>query len=442
MSDNPLCETLASVAVAHGASLHLAGVEAHVEHAVTRVVTWDSAAVLSAVSLPPKERWLVTIRVYDARGRCGVVARKASTEAAIHKLVEGAVEKLSDAVPSPVAGPADRYKQTDVGLGIWDRRYPQIEDEDREEAVNTHIDDVRRVDGVEPMAFRYTEVVKTRAFHASNGNVRSERGTHYTLYGRVQTSDGEHSVEQTVRSRVFADVASLPLGVDLANQVVRYRNPKPISDKALPIVISPRAIARLMEVVVPAFDRDRVDAGQSFLTDGRRIGSEKLHLIDDALQPGGYQTRAFDQRGVPSLDLPLIREGCVGALYQGTELARELEGRPSGHAGPDGIWPGNLVLRAGTRSRNMIYPDLGPFLLLDDLVVSGEKWFDLTTGKLRLKGHFFSGAAGKDLDYVGILSLNTSYVELWSGIREVANDQQRFGSVDVSTWVVDGLEVG
>jgi len=413
-----------------------------VEHAITRVVTWDSAAILSAVSLPPKERWNVTIRVYDARGRCGVKTGKASTEAAVQTLVQGALEKISDSEPSDVAGPADRYEQTNVGLGIWDRRYPHIEDEAREDTVNNHIDDVRSIEGVEPLAFRYTEVVRSRAFRASNGNVRTEIGTHYALYGRVQTSDGEHTVEHTVKSRVFADVASLPLGADLAHQVLRYRDPKPMEDKALPIVISPRAIARLMEAVVPAFDRDRVDAGQSFLTDGRRIGSEKLHLIDDALQAGGYQTRAFDHRGVPSLDLPLIREGIVGALYQNPELARELEGRPSGHSGPDGIWPGNLVLRAGTRSRNMIYPDLGPFLYLDDLVLSGDKWFDLSTGKLRLKGHFFSGEAGKDLDYVGILKLNTSYVELWSGIREVANDQQRFGSVDVSTWVVDGLEVG
>ena len=90
----------------------------------------------------------------------------------------------------------------------------------------------------------------------------------------------------------------------------------------------------------------------------------------------------------------------------------------------------------------MIYPELGPFLLLDDLVVRGSKWFDLTTGKLRLKGHFFAGEAGKEPVYVGIHALNTSYVELWAGIREVANDQRRFGSVDVSTWIVDGLQVG
>ncbi len=442
MCDNPQFEFLALAAVNHGSSLQLAGVEILVDHSVTRVVTWDSAAVLSAVSVPPKTRCEATLRVYDQRGRCSLVSGRVSDVDSIHALVEQAAEQLANASASPFAGPADRYEQSGVGLGIMDRRHGQLEDEDREEAVNTQIEDVRSIDGVKALSFRYTEVLRSRAFNSSNGNVRSERSTHYTLYGKVGSADGQHSVEQTVSSRVFADVASLPLGVDLARQVSQYRDPQPLSHASLPVVISPRAIARLMEVVVPAFDRDRVDAGQSFLTEGRQIGSEKLHMIDDALQSGGYQTRSFDHRGVPSLDLPLIREGCVGALYQGIELARELDGRPSGHEGADGVWPGNLVLRAGTRSRNMIYPELGPFLLLDDLTVRGTKWFDLTTGKLRLKGHFFAGEAGKDSVYLGVLSINTTYADLWSGIREVANDQQRFGSVDVSTWVVDGLEVG
>ena len=89
----------------------------------------------------------------------------------------------------------------------------------------------------------------------------------------------------------------------------------------------------------------------------------------------------------------------------------------------------------------MIFPELGPFLLLDDLNVSG-RWFDLQTGKLRLKGHFFAGTSAEDLQYVGVHKLTTTFVDLWSGIQEVANDQQRFGAIDVSTWVVDGLKVG
>jgi predicted Zn-dependent protease len=207
------------------------------------------------------------------------------------------------------------------------------------------------------------------------------------------------------------------------------------------VVIEPVVIAEFMAAVAPAFERTLVKAGDSFLSDGKRVGADRLHMIDDGLLVGAMETRAFDRRGVPSLDLPLIREGAVGALYQSVEVARELNGRPSGHEGAAGPWPGNLVLRPGTRSRNMIYPELGRYLLLDSRVDDGKAWFNLKTGKLRLQAHFFSGIAGEDPVYVGVHTIQTSFIELWSGIREIANDQRRFGSVDVSTWLVEGLRL-
>ena len=439
MSDNPTSEELAAAAVSRGTSLGMAAIEAHVECTTTHTVTWDSAAVLSAVSLPAQRRGRLWIRAYAGDGRVVAVNGAAQTISATHALVAKAQAQLVDAPRTPFAGPPERYEQTGTGLGVFDRRQATIEDEDREEAVNENIEDVRSVEGAVPMSFRYSEVLRDRAVHASIGPQGTEQSTHYTMTGKV--SNGTHAIEQSVQSRLFADVASLPLGADLAKQVLRYRDPADLRSEALPVVLAPRVIARIMEAVLPAFDRRLIDDGKSFLTDGRRIGSEKLHAIDDARMPGGFCSRAFDARGVPSLDLPLIREGVVGALYQDTELSRELNSRPSGHEGPDGCWPGNLVMRAGTRSRNMIFPDLGPFLLLDALEVSG-KWFDLQTGKLRLKGHFLAGTSSDDLQYVGLHKINTNFVDLWSGIQEVANDQQRFGAVDVSTWVVDGLKVG
>ena len=53
----------------------------------------------------------------------------------------------------------------------------------------------------------------------------------------------------------------------------------------------------------------------------------------------------------------------------------------------------------------------------------------------------FSTAAGSDPIYIGVHSISTSFIDLWSGIREVMNDQKRFGSVDVSSWVVEGLSL-
>ena len=87
----------------------------------------------------------------------------------------------------------------------------------------------------------------------------------------------------------------------------------------------------------------------------------------------------------------------------------------------------------------MIAPELGRYLIFDALSESGRGWVNLKTGKLRLTGHFFSAAAGTEPTYAGVRTISTTFVDLWSGIREVANDQKRFGFVDVSSWVVEGL---
>jgi predicted Zn-dependent protease len=440
VSDNSTCESLALAGVNYAMERGSFGVEVHIEGSLTRVVTWDVASLMSAVSLPDRKRMLASVRVYAADGRCGMASGKAKNAAGVCALIDTAGASLGAA--DPYAGPADCYAQSDAGLGLMDRRYPSIDEETREAAVNENIRAVAAVPGATALAFRYTELLRTRAMAASNGNARTEEGTFYTLFGKVQGEDGQHTVEQTVKSRVFADVGSLPMGADLAAQVGRYQNPAPLPEGEHSIFFSPRVAAKIMTAVVPAFERDRVDAGKSFLTEGRMVASEKLHMIDDGLLGGGFESRAFDVRGVPSLDLPLIREGTVGALYQGVELARELGGRSCGHEGPDGCWYGNLILRPGTRSRNMIAPDLGRYLCLDELCVSGKRWFDIQSGKLRLNGHFFSARHGEEPVYVGIHTITTSFVDLWSGISEVANDQRRFGAVDVSSWVVDGLRLG
>ena len=164
-------------------------------------------------------------------------------------------------------------------------------------------------------------------------------------------------------------------------------------------------------------------------------------MVDDALQFGGVQTRSFDDRGVPALDLPLIREGKVGALYMSVEDAHELDSRPSGHEHSDTLWPGNLLLRPGTRSRNMMFPELGEFVILDQLVVHGSSWINIRKGTLTLTGHYFSSDAGSTPTYIGVRTIRTKLRDLWSGIQEVGNDQQRHGFVDVSTWVVDGMSL-
>ncbi len=430
---------LASAALSHGQAVGLPALEVHVEQTKTWRVEWQAATGGEPQSKAPASAAHVTLRAHGGDGRTALCETGFTDVADLHRLVDELRDALKQALVTPHEGLAARFERPASGLGIFDRRQASIEDADRQGVVEENVEDAASVPGVKPLGFTYTEVLSDRAVASSAGASVSEASTRYMLHGKVEF--GDHAVEQSVQSRIFADAASLPLGADLARQASQYRGGVAVPTGARPVVIDPRVSARLMEAVLPAFDRRRMEAGESFVTMGRRVGSERLHAIDDAQMPGGFRSRAFDVRGVPSLDLPLIREGVVGALYQDTVLARALDGRSSGHEGVAGVWPGNLVLRAGTRSRNMIFSDLGPFLLLDDLI-PGAPACDLQTGQLKLRGHFFSGSGSDDLQYVGVHTITTTFVDLWMGIIEVANDQQRHGAIDVSTWIVDGLTVG
>ena len=441
MKDQTKTLDLAKAAVNHGLDRGLSAIEVHVDQAIHREVEWSEASSVGVLTAPAKETVTADIRIYSSIGQVGAASGSMGGLAAVERLVQKAIDAATAAPGNPHAGPADQYEQSSIGLGLLDHRYESLDDEQREDAVNENLEDIRSFSGVEPKLFKYSESLHRRAFSSSTGLNRFEEASRFRLDGIVCSANSGIELAASVESRLFADAASLPLGADLAQQVSRYTDPHAPPAEACPIVIEPRVIARIMSAVVPAFDRRAVEAGVSFLSPGRQVGSDKLHLIDDGLVPGGLETRSFDFRGVPSLDIPLIREGAVGALYQSPELARARDGRPSGHEGRGGIWPGNLVLRAGTRSRNMVAPELGRYLILDDLTVSGRGWFNLKSGKLKLTGHMFSTAAGSDPLYIGVHSISTSFIDLWSGIREVMNDQKRFGSVDVSSWVVEGLSL-
>jgi predicted Zn-dependent protease len=340
------------------------------------------------------------------------------------------------------AGPAPRLDVPTMGLGILDRRHARLEDVDRTEVVERNVQQCRKVPGADAAMVRYSEEFEERNFLSSRGVELTEVGTRYSLTAVARLEDDPGiQITGEVASRHFADVASIPLGGDLARQVVRYRDPLPLPEEDLPVVLEPRLVAQIMHAVAPAFDGNRVHAGKSFITGDpdQVLGSPKLHMIDDAARSGGLATRGFDARGVPSMSIPLIREGRAGSLYVDVPAARVAGSRPTGHQQSDGsAWIGNLLLRSGNRSRNMMFPDVGRFLMLDSSTTP-QIDMNLQTGELNLEVHTFLAEEGTRVGYVGIQRFETDYITLWNAIREIGSDQQRHGQVDVSTWVLSNL---
>jgi len=243
-------------------------------------------------------------------------------------------------------------------------------------------------------------------------------------------------------SRSFADVACRPLGIQLLRFLRALQTSAESPPSGCPIVLAPVVASELLPRLLEAFRFESVSAGRSFISNrmGEHIAGERLHIVDDASRNGGPCSRAFDERGIPPRPVQLIREGLTSELYQGVDSARAHDARPSGHERSSGdLWPGNLIVRPGNRSRNMVFPDLGTFALVEGLARPGT--IDIETGNIRLPLHVFRASAGGAEGYVGEKTLNCNVVELLGAVTHLLSDHIREGFVDTPSWVLQGLSL-
>lgn len=385
----------------------------------------------------------VQVRAWDSGGRIGVATLSGShvVEADLESLARTAVAQCAGGPTGACVPP--RLDVIDRGLDVHDRRHPELTDAMRQDVLAANRAGCANVDSrVRPGPFRYEELFEVRAYASSVGVEAEERGTRYALIGSAQDASGALRVKSQLVSRNFAEVASRPVGNDLGTRLVAALEPTEIPSGLRALVLDQRAVAALLPRIIAAFSAERIAAKQSFLEGrvGSRIASSVLHVVDDAARPGGMATRGFDERGVSPVSVNLIKEGRVGGLYQGPEAAARVDARPSGHARADGsLWPGNLVVRPGSRSRNMLFPDLGTFVLVDEVVDSAG--VDPSTGEIDVGVLAFVADASRVHGCAGVRRLRCNVFDLLGAIAHICNDQQRYGIVDTATWILDGITV-
>lgn len=381
------------------------------------------------------------IRVFDGEGRRAQARGKVAESTGADAVMRRAFRALERAEPDPYEGPAQRLDRTDRGLSILDRRQAHLDDESRLEVLQDNIEQCTAVGSkIRAGSFTYEEELLERAFTSSRGVHAHEVSTRYRLEGEAfAVGAPDVVIRDRIDSRHFADVASRPLGHELGQRVLALDTRAEPPEGKTAVVFEPRAFAALLEVLIPAFRAERVDTKRSLLLGrtGTRIGSDKLHLVDDGRLPGGYATRAFDDRGVPPVAMGLITEGIADGLYEGVRRAAEHGRRPTGHELEDGgLWMGNLIIRPGSRSRNMLFPDLGTFVAVDEVldvsdVSERSGKIDVPVRLSRWEGADWAGTIGEAV-------LDTDIFELFGGIQNLTSDQSRHGRVDACTVITEG----
>ncbi|HPQ39258.1 MAG TPA: metallopeptidase TldD-related protein, partial [bacterium] len=156
----------------------------------------------------------------------------------------------------------------------------------------------------------------------------------------------------------------------------------PFSGGAIPIVLTPLALADIFAAFGAGISGSAVSKGMSPLTGkiGEQIMDPSINIIDDALYPLATGTQAIDDEGIPCRRKYLIENGVLKNYVMDLNSAAKLAMEPGGngfrytaliksrsYAATPGPAFTNLMMPAGERSYRDILASAPRMLLIDQL---------------------------------------------------------------------------
>ena len=335
---------------------------------------------------------------------------------------------------------ARRQKYHHLSLETWDPRYPRMRMEHRVELFEWNISTLRHLK--KNVRIKYYELIEEehfRLYHSPHNGTRLEKHTMFYFKGELQDSLTGQTVLPNISSHRFADISSEILGLssfEKKTHLVKFT--KPLEDDFL-LILPSTIVSNIILLMYPAFDFAKIQKNESFLSgkQGEKIGSERVHLLDNGLLPSGYHSRLFDSKGYPPRILTLINEG----IFQDYYVLEALDGEsPTGHLNfNEELWPGNLLIHNGRRSQNMVLADRSMALFASELMEPIQ--FDSKTGHLRIVANYQVVSSNGTEGELGIKELNCHVIDLLKLVLETTNDQNRSTFIDSSSWVLENCSL-
>jgi len=205
------------------------------------------------------------------------------------------------------------------------------------------------------------------------------------------------------------------------------------SRSRIPVIFTPKAVYVLLLPIVSSLNGKVVVMGASPLQDkiGKKVFDEKFSLIEDPFNNEGLASTSFDDEGMPTSTLLLVKDGVVGGFYFDLHTASLIGQDGNGHGFRNGLSqpsPGltNLIVLPGDKSIKDIISSLDEVLVVDQMmgvgqgnVLSGEFSVNVHLGYLyrrgeligRVKDTMVAGNAYSALSNILALSRETEWIE-------------------------------
>lgn len=282
------------------------------------------------------------------------------------------------------------------------------------------------------------------ALATSHGFAGSYETTSHGLSASVVAGEGA-AMQRDYAWRSAHHRADLPgaaeIGLLAGERAVGRLNPGRLASGPLPVVFDPRVGGTLIGHLISAMSGAAIARGASFLLgrDGEQVFGADITIIDDPLRPRGLRSKPFDGEGLPTARHVLVENGRLTGWLMNAAAARQLGGRPTGHAtrggGAPGIGATNTHVAAGTQSPADLIADIADGVYVTELIGQGVNG---------VTGDYSRGASGRRIvngELAGPVAEFTIAGNLIDMFRELraANDLEWYRAINVPTLRVDGM---
>ena len=239
------------------------------------------------------------------------------------------------------------------------------------------------------------------------------------------------------RSRDHRDLDNIDIVAHTAARRALMRlDSRKISTRSVPVIYEAPVASGLFSAFINAISGSSQYRKSSFLLGmaGSTIFSEFLNIYEKPHIKKGIGSTPFDNDGMATQDLSLIKNGVLESYVLSAYSARKLGLPPTGNAG--GVH--NLIIELGTKDLQSLIRDMGTGLLITELIGFGVN---------QVTGDYSRGASGFWIDNGEIqypveeITVAGNLSEMYKHIVAVGNDVDLRGNIQTGSVMIENMTI-
>lgn len=228
--------------------------------------------------------------------------------------------------------------------------------------------------------------------------------------------------------RDFSKFNAKELGKKSAEKSIALLGGEEIKTGKYPVVFNNESAATILSTFSGVFSAKSVQEGKSLLAGklGQKIARENITIIDDALHPDGFGTRAFDYEGYPSQKTVLLENGKLNSFLHNTITARKDGTVSTGNAARNYksslvISTTNFYLEPGNSKREDLFgnhPQIIEIISMQGM----HSGANTVSGDFSLSAEGFLWENGVRKHSLKQFTLSGNFLQLLNNIEAIADD--------------------